>query len=102
MNKKLENLTYDLNEFLYENDTLFEEYPLVYNTTGFANSIDINRDTIFPFEDCNNYIEFIQEIREKKELYEKLYNFTKIFFESIINKEIEERYGIGIEENEYN
>lgn len=97
MNKKLEQLTYDLNEFLYEKEPLFEEYPLVYCSTGLAVVIEVDSDSIVFASECDSWVDFLHELERRRKLYERLHILVNSFFQLMTNDGIEEKYGIGKE-----
>ncbi len=98
MNKKLERLVIDLNEELFDKESVFDEYPLIYTSSGCHESIEFMESQVYSHEEHMDWKEFQDELLRIKYVYERLNIITRKFFAKMTNEEIEEKYGIGIEE----
>ena len=97
MEDKLLTFIKDMNEILYEKDPIFEEMPLEYSTDGDTDLIGFNGTRLWISNEHSDWKELLEETYRLAEAYTKLRNFMGEFFRSKLNKDIEEKYGLGIE-----
>ena len=77
----------------------FEEYPLSLHTTGAKSIIEFCGVKLhFSEEPPTNCKEMIEEMFHMYSLWAGLYTHTKEFFSAMTNEEIEEKYGVDVEE----
>ena len=98
--KKILRLVEDLNDYISEKDSIFEEAPLSFATTGYASLIDFCNNRIFFSEEHCTFHDLLKELLDLEEKHTLLLKYTNQFFKKMTNKEIEEKYGIGIEMEE--
>lgn len=102
MKSKLEVFVEDMNEILYEKDPDFEEYPLIFATNGYNGVVTFNGSQLFGFESSSlpTWPEILTEVYNLSKVYASLHKIMKEHFRSMLNKEIEEKYGLGVEKEE--
>lgn len=97
---KLLTFVKDMNEILYEKDPIFEEIPLEYSTNGYVDVIGFNRTRLWTSEEYSDWTELLEETYRLAEAYSLLHKILREFFRGKLNKDIEEKYGLGVEDEE--
>lgn len=96
MKNKLQIFVEDMNEILYEKDPDLEEYPLIFATNGYDGVVAFNGSQLFEPGSYPTWPEILTEIYNLSKVYASLHKIMKEHFRSMLNKEIEEKYGLGI------
>jgi len=98
MEDKLLKFVREMNELLYEKDsTLFPDASLSYSTDGETSLIEFDRSQLWISNDHSDWTDLVRELHGRVETYTALHKHIVEFFRGKLNKDIEEKYGLGIE-----
>ena len=99
MENKLITFVRDVNEILYEKDPIFEEMMLEYSTNGDIDLIEFNGAQLWMSDAHSDWAGLLEEIYSLSKAYTELHEAIREFFRGKLNREIEEKYGLGIDKD---
>jgi len=96
---KLYKLVDDINDFIFDSKHykgVLEFYTLEFKSSGYDSAISF--DEIYLMSESYYYTEIYKSIDEKIKLLTELKCAVTEFFSDMTNEEIEEMYGVGLDE----
>ena len=94
----------DFNYFSYEQHELLasvlEEKPLCFSTSGYDSILTFGDENILDDNIDNDHEAIIEEVNRNIKEWQTLGKLLELFFDDKSNSEIEENYGLGVEDEE--